>query len=442
MAIKDVSKSYAEQAGITQNRAEKVLGDNLRYYVDKDFQEKANANGFVPDDKVLAVLAESLEGEDYLTGDLPVVEPNYSTEDVITGIKNYENNQSYDFNNSIIGGEALIGEASDKTGRDQIVREFYDQNYLINATDDDKALMEFARQAGILKETDQTAEDVKDGVIYLLTSNPIETVPQIVNGIAEEVHDIITDVGQYASDKYKPIEEKYIASNLAQRAGDFYEAGVLKGEGQVKTGVLGIEIVTSVVGAGKVVKVATDVAAKKAVEQASKKVDFVDTDSEMIGSIDVSMEPEANFAGNVGDVSDPSIGSITEHMVEASVKGKQIYGGHDSDNFYKILSEAGGEIKGSPDEIAPGIYEIKYTLPGKTYKNGSASKTVYDPEVYPNMNKLADAAAHKALTEYQLTGNVPDTVDVGGIKFKTPVVIKDGGELPIVPTVYPVGKAD
>ena len=141
---------------------------------------------------------------------------------------------------------------------------------------------------------------------------------------------------------------------------------------------------------------------------------------------DARMEPEADFAGNVGDVRDPSIGSIAEHMVEASVKGKQIYGGHNLDNFNTVLSEAGGEIKGSPIEIAPGIYDIKYTLPGKTYKNGSVTKTVYDPAVYPNMDKLADSAAHKALTEYQLTGKVPDTVDVGGIKFKTPVVIRDG----------------
>ncbi|AEF54854.1 hypothetical protein Mar181_1816 [Marinomonas posidonica IVIA-Po-181] len=268
-----MSKGYAEQTGITQNRAEKVLGDNLRYYVDKDFQEKAKANGFVPDDSVLEVLAESLEGDDYLTGDLPVVEPNYSTEDVINGVKDYENKQSLAFNNSLIGGDALIGEASDKTGSDQVVREFYDQNYPISATDDDKALMEFGRQAGILKETKQTAEDVKDGVIHLLTSNPLETAPQVINGIIDETFDAITDVGQYASDKVKPIEEKDIASNLAARAGDFYEAGVLKGEGQVKTSVLGIEVATSVLGAGKVVSTGIKQIPKKEVPKANASGD-------------------------------------------------------------------------------------------------------------------------------------------------------------------------
>jgi filamentous hemagglutinin len=114
---------------------------------------------------------------------------------------------------------------------------------------------------------------------------------------------------------------------------------------------------------------------------------------------------------------------------------KQISGGHNDDNFTSVLNGAGGTIV-SRAEIAPGIYQLEYQLPGAAK---SYPKTVYDPKVYSDakMTSMANTAANKALTQYQLTGNTLQRVVVDGIEFSVPVRIQNGQ--PFVPTAYPVG---
>jgi hypothetical protein len=152
----------------------------------------------------------------------------------------------------------------------------------------------------------------------------------------------------------------------------------------------------------------------------------------------VVMEPEADFAGNVGNLRQHNQDSLSEHMVNARLtdKGDSIYGGHDMSNFYRQLDESGGNLTEPPVQIAPGMYDVKYKLP-TTRESFTPRKTLYDPEVYPNMANLAEAAGHKALTQFKLTGNLPETTTVGGIVFKTPINTR--GDIPTVPSVFPIG---
>lgn len=85
-------------------------------------------------------------------------------------------------------------------------------------------------------------------------------------------------------------------------------------------------------------------------------------------------------------------------------------------------------------EKDPGIYEVKYQLPNATKP---ATKTVYDPSIYPEMPDMANTAANKALTQYQMTGNRSPIVVVNEVKFSVPIRIQNGE--PFVPTAFPVG---
>jgi len=153
---------------------------------------------------------------------------------------------------------------------------------------------------------------------------------------------------------------------------------------------------------------------------------------------DVVMEPEADFAGNVGNLRQKNQDSLSDHMVNAGLtnRGDSIYGGHDMSNFYRQLDESGGSLTEPPVQIAPGIYDVKYKLP-TTRESFTPRKTLYDPEMYPNMANLAEAAGHKALTQFKLTGKAPETTTVGGIVFKTPINTR--GDIPTVPSVFPIG---
>jgi len=140
------------------------------------------------------------------------------------------------------------------------------------------------------------------------------------------------------------------------------------------------------------------------------------------------LQPEADFAGR-GLVRQ----DLANHLVNASRSGRQISGGHEIGNFTIALNEAGGKVL-SRNEKALGIYEIEYQMPGASK---SATKTVYDPVVYPNMTELVNVAANKALMQYQQTADLSISVVVEGIKFTVPIRVQNG--VPTVPTVIPTG---
>ncbi|WP_254699954.1 CdiA family toxin C-terminal domain-containing protein [Trinickia violacea] len=138
--------------------------------------------------------------------------------------------------------------------------------------------------------------------------------------------------------------------------------------------------------------------------------------------------PDADFAGR-GNVRP----DLTDHLTNAGLSGKQISGGHDMNNFVSALNDAGGTIL-SQTENAPGIYEVQYQLPNATKP---ATKTIFDPSVYPNMADMASTAAGKALMQYQMTGSTVQTVVVDGVQFSVPIKMQNG--VPYVPTAFPIG---
>ena len=113
---------------------------------------------------------------------------------------------------------------------------------------------------------------------------------------------------------------------------------------------------------------------------------------------------------------------LSDHLVKVSQPGKKISGGHDLKNFITDLNNTGGTVV-SKMEKASGIYEIQYQLPNATKP---ATKTVYDPAVYPSMADMANLAGDKALIQYQLTGDLSPTIVVNGVKFSLPIRTQNG----------------
>ncbi|MBI5784588.1 MAG: DUF637 domain-containing protein [Rhodocyclales bacterium] len=140
--------------------------------------------------------------------------------------------------------------------------------------------------------------------------------------------------------------------------------------------------------------------------------------------------PDADFVGRGAVRSD-----LADHLVNATISGKQISGGHDLNSFATALSDAGGNVL-SQIEKAPGIYEIQYALPTTSKQ---FTKTVYDPAIYPDMPEMAMLAAHKALIQFQVNGSILQVVNVNGIRFAVPIRMQNGTAF--VPTAYPVGVA-
>ncbi|CAM8655721.1 Domain of unknown function DUF637, haemagglutinin putative [Comamonadaceae bacterium] len=140
---------------------------------------------------------------------------------------------------------------------------------------------------------------------------------------------------------------------------------------------------------------------------------------------------------------------IAQHLIDAGVKvdrrsglANEITGGHNMDNFNSTLQANGGQVIGTPVEVAPGIYQVEYRLPGTTGKN--QLKTVYDTARYSDqqMASMANDAASQAIYQWNKTGNgkVPATqyVTVNGVKFVVPISSYQGKVY--VPTAYPAGK--
>jgi filamentous hemagglutinin len=139
---------------------------------------------------------------------------------------------------------------------------------------------------------------------------------------------------------------------------------------------------------------------------------------------------DADFAGQLAGRTD-----IVDHLINPGISGKQISGGHDFTSFKTALTNAGGVIVGTPVETGTGIYSVEYQLPNS---KKPFTKTVYDPALYPEMPSMTVEAVNKALVQYQITGNVNQTVVVKGVKFTVPISLKPNLP-PTVRTAYPSG---
>ena len=142
--------------------------------------------------------------------------------------------------------------------------------------------------------------------------------------------------------------------------------------------------------------------------------------------IDANLD-EANFAGRAGVRPD-----LVDHLlVGEGVAGKQIKGAHDIISFDRTLQTAGGRVV-SEKQLAEGLFEIEYQLPGKAV----STKTVFDPRIYPNMKTDAQIAAVRAAAHYNLTGEQIEKISINGIEYKVPI-LTPRGKTPYVPTAYP-----
>ena len=170
-------------------------------------------------------------------------------------------------------------------------------------------------------------------------------------------------------------------------------------------------------------------AGKAAMTTAGRQLD-VPAVKNPLGTAD-NMLPEANFAGQI-----PVRTDLESHLVNASVSGRQISGGHNMNSFDDVLANSGGAIV-SKIEISPGIYDVKYYLPGKNYPAGYPTKTLYDPAIYSDaqMGMMARDAAAKGMIQYQVTGVAEQVVVINGVKFYVPINKATNS----VRTVFPVG---
>jgi filamentous hemagglutinin len=138
---------------------------------------------------------------------------------------------------------------------------------------------------------------------------------------------------------------------------------------------------------------------------------------------------------------------IAKHLIEAEIKNYKgqpaaISGGHNMDNFNQALQANGGQVIGTPKEVASGIYQVEYRLPGTVGKN--EFKTVYDTAKYSDqqMASMANEAVSRGIYQWNKSGmgKVPDVqfVDVGGIRFEVPISSFKGKVY--IPTAFPSGR--
>ena len=166
----------------------------------------------------------------------------------------------------------------------------------------------------------------------------------------------------------------------------------------------------------------------------------VNADSTFAGSIPIRPKDGQVLSGTT-QIDTP----IARHLIEAEIKtykgqASSISGGHNMDNFNQTLQANGGKVIGMPKEVANGIYEIEYKMPGTVGKN--PTKTVYDPTKFSDaqMASMANEAVGRAIYQWGKNGGVSskEIVEVGGIKFEVPIG-KYKGQL-YVPTAYPYGR--
>ncbi|WP_217900186.1 hemagglutinin repeat-containing protein [Noviherbaspirillum humi] len=156
--------------------------------------------------------------------------------------------------------------------------------------------------------------------------------------------------------------------------------------------------------------------------------------------------PEADYAGQIpvrprdGAVkpgTPVTEAPLAKHLIEAEIigsgKSKVISGGHNMDNFDALVKRTGAQIL-KRDELAPGIYQVEYQLPGGKVQ----PKTVYDPAVYSDakMADMASEAASRAIVQWGINKNPIQNVEVGGVTFRVPISIKSGNAS--IPTAFPI----
>jgi hypothetical protein len=172
--------------------------------------------------------------------------------------------------------------------------------------------------------------------------------------------------------------------------------------------------------------------------------------------VENGVNADAHFAGEVpirprDGVVEPGTAQIdtpiAKHLIDAEIKlNKQgqptsVSGGHNMDNFNQALQVNGGQVIGAPKEVASGIYQVEYRLPG-TRQGEIEIKTVYDPAKYSDaqMASMANEAVGRAIYQWNASGGVStkEFVTVAGIRFEVPFN-KYKGQV-YVPTAYPSAK--
>ncbi|WP_080417704.1 hemagglutinin repeat-containing protein [Burkholderia ubonensis] len=165
---------------------------------------------------------------------------------------------------------------------------------------------------------------------------------------------------------------------------------------------------------------------------------------------------DADFIGRT-PVRPADGGDLGQHLVSADVKispktglATSISGGHNEQNFLDVISKSGGRVVGDPVEIAHGIKQYTYTMPGSG--NSLLSKTVYDSNVFSNSEMIANANAAGQQAAYQFSRGVPFDlpknsaylVRIGGVTWEVPIANfrkPIPNELtisnPYIPTAYP-----
>jgi filamentous hemagglutinin len=195
---------------------------------------------------------------------------------------------------------------------------------------------------------------------------------------------------------------------------------------------------------GAIEEVQATAAAAKAEAQAVAKArvdNNASADSTYAG--DVPVRPKDGPVTSGTTQTDTPIG---KHLIEAEVKTykgqpSEIAGGHNMDNFNQTLQANGGQVIGLPKEVAPGIYQVEYRLPG-TRQGETKTKTVYDPAMYTDaqMATMANDAAARAIYQWNRGGGVTNVefVMVNGVKFEVPISQYKGK--PYIPTAFPSGR--
>ena len=204
----------------------------------------------------------------------------------------------------------------------------------------------------------------------------------------------------------------------------------------------------SAAGAIKVLSASRIAVAEKAAIQAAEATvaakarleSNANTDASFAGGVPVRPRDGKTPAGTAQ--TDTPIG---QHLIQAEIKTikgqpSAIAGGHNIDNFNQALQTNGGQVIGKPVEVAPGIYQVEYRLPGTVGKN--EFKTVYDPAKYTDaqMASMANEAVGRAIYQWNNSGGVgsKEFVVVNGVKFEVPISSYKGQVY--VPTAYPAGK--
>ena len=221
------------------------------------------------------------------------------------------------------------------------------------------------------------------------------------------------------------------------KVGSVTPGRISNGVSDIKEGVSkGLERVKAELGSGKAAQAEADALSAAKVEINAN------TDASFAGGVPVRPR-DGQVPAGTAQVDTP----IAKHLIEAEIKNYKgqpaaISGGHNMDNFNQALQANGGKVIGTQKEVASGIYQVEYRLPGTVGKN--EFKTVYDPAKYSDqqMASMANEAVGRGIYQWNKSGmdKVPDVqfVDVGGVRFEVPISSFKGKVY--APTAFPSGR--